>query len=66
VVKEAGALRDDLCLTYVRLDFGPNSTFISRQEHDWHGENERAMVATREPADRLPDHQVNRRGLVQP
>ena len=45
-MKDAGALPDNLCLNYVRLDFG-NSTFLSLEEHDWHGENERALIADR-------------------
>ena len=49
VVKESGALPDNLCLTYVRLDFG-TTTFLSMAEHDWHGQNERAMVADRDRA----------------
>ena len=95
-MKDSGALPDDLCLNYVRLDFANNndntsfsrhlshekiivmmmmmmmtmmlmmmatmmmlimmatkvkkrpSRFLSEEEHDWHGENERALVATRE------------------
>ena len=97
-MKDSGALPDDLCLNYVRLDFANNndntsfsrhlshkkiivmmmmmmmtmmtrmlmmiatmmmlimmatkvkkqpSRFLSEEEHDWHGENERALVATR-------------------
>ena len=94
-MKDSGALPDDLCLNYVRLDFANNndntsfsrhlshekiivmmmmvdddddvdddgdnekvimmatkvkkrpSRFLSEEEHDWHGENERALVATK-------------------
>ena len=46
-MKDAGALPDNLCLNYVRLDFGNSSTFLSLEEHDWHGENERALIAER-------------------
>ena len=94
-MKDSGALPDDLCLNYVRLDFANDndntsfsrhlshekiivmmmmmvrmlmmmmmatmmmlimmatkvekrpSRFLSEEEHDWHGENERALVATR-------------------
>jgi len=58
IVKDSGALPDDLCLNYVRLDFANNndntsfSRFLSEEEHDWHGENERALVATREDGTR--------------
>ena len=85
-MKDFGALPDNLCLNYVRLDFANNNDntsfsrhlshekiivmvmmmatmmmlimiatkvkkrpcrFLSEEEHDWHGENERALVATR-------------------
>ena len=64
-MKEAGALPDDLCLNYVRLDFGNSSTtFLSVEEHDWHGENERALIATRDQTLSKMEHDLQMGGQV--
>jgi len=65
IVKEAGALPDDLCLNYIRLDFGNSSTtFLSVEEHDWHGENERALIATRDQTLSKMEHDLQMGGVT--
>ena len=61
-MKDAGALPDNLCLNYVRLDFGNNSTFLSVEEHDWHGDNERALVAARDQSFSKLEHELQMGG----
>ena len=64
IVKDAGALPDDLCLNYVRLDFGNSSTFLSVEEHDWHGENERALIANRDQTLSKIEHDLQMGGVT--
>ena len=63
-MKDAGALPDDLCLNYVRLDFGNSSTFLSVEEHDWHGENERALIANRDQTLSKIEHDLQMGGVT--
>ena len=63
-MKDAGALPDNLCLNYVRLDFGNTSTFLSVEEHDWHGENERALLAGRDESLSTREHELQMGGAT--
>ena len=63
-MKDSGALPDNLCLNYVRLDFGNSSTFLSVEEHDWHGENERALIAAREQSLTKLEHELQMGGVT--